>query len=357
MTHDRNTDAVDYRQLLRELWIDEAACVTAVTSGDEDAVIRCFGGDPDGACEYSPLDEDFFDRHLDEDRQLIALARTGPAVVVMEIDGFEGAREEVLRPLTRLGRAASAYWGEDAMTQLSLAEDGRVLSQFEMLFPENRQGARPEAWTPFLHGLTFGTDGDYRDAGLRAIVRATGAHLDLDLVGRAFRIVEIKPVGAAVIPQGLEDSPLLTEQPYAHYLADLGPHLLPEMRHHAFGLALQHTELAEDALALAAVGAFLHASNSETDRSRLRKDVATAKAMAMAQRERPLNPARAASVLANRRTELWTLLDYLLSNPTHVPAAVLHLQKVMTGEGDLVDRYWLLNALHEAAERQRLAGS
>ena len=52
-----------------------------------------------------------------------------------------------------------------------------------------------------------------------------------------------------------------------------------------------------------------------------------------------------------RRAALWRLLGFLLEQPGAAGGAVFYLQQVMTGRGDLVDQYWLLSTLHEAAQR------
>ncbi|MEV0691201.1 hypothetical protein [Streptomyces sp. NPDC050388] len=58
-----------------------------------------------------------------------------------------------------------------------------------------------------------------------------------------------------MLPQGLEDSPLLAQAPFDRYLAGLGPHLLPEMQRYAMTLAVTQAGLAEDPLAVAALSA------------------------------------------------------------------------------------------------------
>ena len=341
-------DAVDYERLLAELGVFDAGCVTAVADAGMDAVIRCFGGDPGRvlSCGSLASAEAEFGIPGDE-RYLIGVAEAGPAVTVVEIGGFQGSRAAVLCPLSRFGRAASAYWGIDADSALTLAEDGQVLSTFEMLLPDDRQGARPEAWAPFLDGLTFGPDaGELGTLGVRAIARATGARLDDVWAGGLFRIVWIEPVPEPDLPLGLEESPLRYEQPYASYIADLGPHRHRQMRRHAFDLALHHTGLSEDPLATAAIAEIEQPSAEEAIRTRTWAEVTAAKTTALAEAESER------SDLAVRRAELWSLLEMQLAEPAFVHGAVFMLQRVMTGQGDLVDRYWFLDALYEAAERR-----
>lgn len=340
-----DNDSVDYRQLIDELCITEGGCVTAVAGADADEVIRRFGGDPERADRQMGL-EDFWseDDETCGERDLIAVAQAGPAVAVVEGNGIEGSREEVLRGLSRLGRTASAFWSVDAMSQLALAEDGLVLSAFEMLFPDVRHGSRPEAWDPYLEGLAFGR-GWERGDGIRAVARATGARLDHGLAAGAFRIVEITPVRSNALPQGLEDSPLLREEPFRRYAADLGPHLVPEMEHHAFTLALQHSGLADDPLANAFAAEILRPSADPAVRPRLRGQAALAKA------EAERNGGGPPACPATPQAAFWYLMDFLLATPGASRACVFFLQQVMTGKGELVDRYWLLNTLHGVAQK------
>jgi hypothetical protein len=151
--------------------------------------------------------------------------------------------------------------------------------------------------------------------------------------------VEISSVAPFVLPQGLAGSPLLGQEPFAACLADFGPHLVPRMRRDAFDLALRVTELDDDALARAAVAGIEHPPTDREARGRVGERVAAAAL-----------PAGEDGVLA-RRANLWRLLGFLLEHPGAAGGAVFSLQQVMTGRGVLVDRYWLLSTLHQAAQR------
>ncbi|MFF9899515.1 DUF6461 domain-containing protein [Streptomyces longispororuber] len=217
---------------------------------EEDAVIRLFGGDPAHA---HPMNLEDMRDHYD-DRHLILVSRSGPAVVVVEDNGYQGSREEVLRPLSRLGRTASAYWNVNAVSSLSLAENGLLSSVLDMVVPDNAYGARPDAWQPLLHGLDL-EDSDGWGTGLAAVERATGAQLNQAWVQGPHRAVEITPVPAYLLGQGLIHSPLLKREPFLTYLAGLGPSTLQRMRRHALDLALAHADLREHPLAIAALSA------------------------------------------------------------------------------------------------------
>lgn len=339
----------DYEGLLDELGLDEAACVTAATGVTEDEVIRLFGGDPGGA-RPRVLDEELAEELPDHDTLHIAVTTAGPAVVVVEYNGFQGSREEVLRPLSRLGgRAASAYWNVDAMSQLTLAEGGFVLSAFEMLMPERRHGARPEAWDPYLSGLALGT-GEGWGGGLAAIARATGARLDPGWAGGVHRVVAIEEVPPALLPQALEESPLLAREPFTGYLARLEPRTVPEMERYGIELAARYNELAADPLCTLAL-AVLDGCGPPEGREHLRAELAARAASARA--AVPGGPER-------RAAGVWQTLGDMLAREAGArvdgPPPMFQLVRAMTGPppagpGDMEsrDRFWLLEALYRAA--------
>ncbi|MDJ1132271.1 DUF6461 domain-containing protein [Streptomyces iconiensis] len=344
----------DYEGLLEELGLDEAACVTAVTGATEAEVIRLFGGDPDRA-QARVLDEELAEELPDDDLAHIAVARAGSAVVVVEYNGFQGSREEVLRPLSRLGgRAASAYWNIDALSRLSLAEDGFVLSAFEMLMPEHRHGTHPEAWDPHLSGLALG---EGWGAGLAAVVRATGARLDTAWARGTHLVTAIEEVPRAMLPQALEDSPLLAEEPFAGYLARLEPGTVPEMERYGAELAARYNELADEALCTLAL-AVLDGCGPPEGRDSLRTELAARAAAARA--PGPGGEDR-------RAAEVWQTLGDLLAREAGArvegPPPMFHLVAAMTPRPATEtvaptpaamaaqDRFWLLHALYDAARR------
>ncbi|MEV8319366.1 DUF6461 domain-containing protein [Streptomyces sp. NPDC059900] len=342
--------------LLADLGLDQAATFTAVHGGDEDAVIRLFGGSPE---QCRPLRLEELGEHYDGD--LILVSRSGPAVVVVENNNYQGSREEVLRPLSRQGRTASAYWNVNAVSRLSLAEDGLISSAFEMLAPEHRFGARPDAWQPLLQGLDLEDDDDLWGVGLAAVERATGARFDGAWVRGPHRAVEITRVPQYLLGQALIDSPLLRREPFIGYLDGLGPSLLGPMRRHALDLALTHADLREHPLAVAALAA---AALPAAARVRLHEDLTAA-------HDQALRRARALLVgepdefepewerpshLVFRQAIVFSVLARCLAAHLPTPADGLpdilsSLVTAMTGEGARVEEFWMVSHLHNAAHR------
>ncbi|QDQ15006.1 DUF6461 domain-containing protein [Streptomyces spectabilis] len=346
--------------LLDELGLGEAATFTAVHGADEDAVIRRFGGDPE---RTRPLPLEELRDHYDS--QLILVSRSGPAVVVVENNNYQGSREEVLRPLSRLGRTASAFWNVNAVSRLSLAEGGLISSVFEMVAPEepeHRFGTRPHAWDPLLEGLDLDDDACLWGTGLAAVERATGARFDEAWIRGPHRAVAITPVPQYLLGQGLVNSPLLDREPFLTYLAGLGPALLGRMRRHALDLALTHADLTDHPLACAALTAD---TLPATARQRLRDDLTAAHDQALTQArtlltgepeevetewERPshlvFRQGLVFDVLA------WCVAAHLPTPTDRLPDILSSLVTAMTGDGERVAEFWMVKHLHDAARER-----
>ncbi|GAA2065096.1 hypothetical protein GCM10009801_10140 [Streptomyces albiaxialis] len=342
-------------RFLTDTGLGDAATFTAVRGGDEDAVIRHFGGDPDTA---RPMALDDLSSHYDRD--LVLVSRSGPATVVVE-NGYQGSREEVLRPLSRLGRTASAFWNVNAVSRLSLAEDGLISSALDMVVLDDPYGARPDAWDPLLDGLAFGVEAPGWGEGLVAVERATGARFDEAWARGPHRAVEITPVPEYVLGQGFDDSPLLGQEPFAGYLAELGPALLDRMRRHALDLALTHAGLREHPLAPAA----LAPPPPARQRTRLRAELTAASDTALA-RSHALRAEEAEdfapewerpSHLAFRQAIVLDVLARCAAahSPTStsgLPDILSSLVTAMTGDGERVEEFWMVDRLHRAALRR-----
>jgi hypothetical protein len=136
---------VGVEEIARYGWLDEspiceAACVTFVEGMDLAAVAAAFGGSLEEAVEIT-FDGDY---EPDYAHDTIVLRQTGGWVVVIEDNGWQGSRPEVLRRLTG-GRAVSCFWNVNAVTRFNYANHGTVVTEFEALFPDDRGGLDPDA--------------------------------------------------------------------------------------------------------------------------------------------------------------------------------------------------------------------
>ncbi len=157
---------------VRQSLLGDAATVTVVTGSTVDDVIRAFGGDP-AHCESA--------RELGQRYGIepwVTVLAVEDAVLAVEFNGWQGGNREIMRALSRSGRAGSMYWNVNALTRLTLAEHGELLAAFE-------PGIEPHPDLAVFEGLDLA---DYRDKigkGLVAVERFTGygiRPMDLDRI-------------------------------------------------------------------------------------------------------------------------------------------------------------------------------
>jgi hypothetical protein len=99
-------------------------------------------------------------------------------VVVVEDNNYVGADENVLAHLSRDGRAASFYWNVNAVTRLSFARRGKLISSEEP-WEDAEFGDDPEV-VAALDGLDFADDRHTYAKGITAVTRFTGGVLPQD---------------------------------------------------------------------------------------------------------------------------------------------------------------------------------
>lgn len=169
----------------------EPATILVATGGvTVDQVLRIFGADPSRPTTMSEL-------YADPDFDYSRVVRAWPVddgVLAWEVNGWQGASDEVLRPLSLLGPVASWFWNVNALTSLCFALGGQVLAAFEPGFDQPPD--EPEI-TALLADLDFD---DYRHKNAKtmlAIERFTGhelpsAHFEgLSPDGPVYRIEQI----------------------------------------------------------------------------------------------------------------------------------------------------------------------
>lgn len=147
--------------------ISEAATITVVRGLTRDEVIRVFGGNPE-----SPVSIQAYLRHSalahnsgGRYEPLLNVLEVDGYVVALEDNGFQGAQTEILRELSRGGRAASVYWNVNALFRVTAAEGGVVVYADE---------PRGESEVPYGEDVDFA---DYRHLhakGLLVVARFVG---------------------------------------------------------------------------------------------------------------------------------------------------------------------------------------
>ncbi|GIE28341.1 hypothetical protein Ait01nite_013860 [Actinoplanes italicus] len=212
-------------------WLRESMSVTWAHGLGEEAVFRAFGADPATAQVMTGLEVESALMDTPRDRGWPKFLRVGRATEAwafgVEAFGFQGSRPEVIRPLSRYGRALSVFWNVNAANQFMYAENGRTMTWFEMSDPDDRGGGDPSALEDEIAGLPFGRDGDYQAAGLALAERITGWRLRFEALAAALPAAQLKPVPEDLIPEALVDDPVLAGPFLADLIADPRAGALP----------------------------------------------------------------------------------------------------------------------------------
>lgn len=177
----------------------DAASVTLVASDDADRVVRGFGGDL-GRGRRSRLAD--IGMPL-ADQPLIAVRNLGSWLLVIEINGWQGSRPEVLRRVSAGSRAVSAYWNVNAVTRFSYASAGRMLTAFEAMSPGRRDGDDPDSLQELSAGLPW-ESGEWVPLMLALMARVTGIKAVPEWLDEEYDVVPISPV---------DDDPATTVNP------------------------------------------------------------------------------------------------------------------------------------------------
>lgn len=177
---------------IHESHLGEAACVTVVPRADRDAVLAAFGArevlDP-ATMEFDAFEMDCV--------QVVELAG---ALVVIEDNGFQGSRPEVLGPVSaaaEAGVAASFFWNVEALTQLSGARHGSQEFAVELLGPFEEDDEELEGIPAPLLPLVIEVsdeDGDPVSAGLALLAHYSGVSFGPELLqGGTWYVLEPTP--------------------------------------------------------------------------------------------------------------------------------------------------------------------
>lgn len=174
-----------YRQFLGEYaWLAQAFCWTVVepVTGPVDVarVVRRLGGDP---AEVQPRElEAGYD--FDDTNCVFFLHQEERAVSLLEVNGYQGSRREVLRQLSDGARVHSTFWNVNASNQFSYAAYGQIVTELDVTTPEHRYGLEPDALDDDLgEFLREPPEEDqdahpWRAASLAAVETRTGVALD-----------------------------------------------------------------------------------------------------------------------------------------------------------------------------------
>ncbi|TQM73807.1 DUF6461 domain-containing protein [Thermopolyspora flexuosa] len=189
-----------YAELL-ETGISDQVCLTWCRIGDVEEVARRFGADP-----ATGTWEDFLDVDFPEVGAAVQLVPLGGWTLAVEPYGLEGVRPEVAEELSRdEGRAFAVYWNVNLGSDVVYAENGRVLTTFDLMADiGERAGSDPAALDGMLArvGLHGGLPARARKERALALgEEISGQTLTVDLFRSPVRTFTITdPLPDAIIP-------------------------------------------------------------------------------------------------------------------------------------------------------------
>jgi hypothetical protein len=215
--------------------IGEAACVTLVRSSDPGHVGRSRSASlTQAAAELG-------------DGPAIAVRAADGWVLVIEVNGWQGSRPEVLRRVSADTQAVSVFWNVNGQTWFSYAAAGEVVGAFEAMSPGQRQGTDPASLAEACSGLPWET-ADWVPLMLALTARLTGLRPEPEWLAGVFLIVPLEPLAEAVVP---------SVHPHLESLTYDDPPLAWAMRHSS-GDPLRHAARAAAGYAAHAAGLGSH---------------------------------------------------------------------------------------------------
>jgi hypothetical protein len=132
-------------------WLAQAFCVSFVRGLDSVEMLRRMGAHPAAVRPLTLLAADGLQMSLDAGYpQVVLAAELGDWSVAIEANGFEGTRPEVLRVLSQGAEAVSVFCNINAVGRFNHVADGELLTGFEPLFPDRRQGRDPDRLLPWM---------------------------------------------------------------------------------------------------------------------------------------------------------------------------------------------------------------
>jgi uncharacterized protein DUF6461 len=202
--------------------ISVAYCFSLVREVEPLVALSKIGGEVDAASPMTLSDAVALTYDVTVFSDIALACQVEDWTIVIEVNGFQGSRSEVLSSLSWQTEAVTAYRNVNDVGHFSHAMNGDVWTSFDPLFPGRRDGRYPDRLLPLMRRVGLDPDLDMSErpaahmAAMKLADAITGVHLDVNvLVGRL--------VGAPILPllprlrQSLEIHPL---RQYDSELAD-----------------------------------------------------------------------------------------------------------------------------------------
>lgn len=150
-------DSIDIRfAQLRAAGLPGQLCLTWCDRQNIEGIARVFGADMRSGQMVQPDEiEDLEEEYPGELLQLIPL---NGWVIVLEPDGFQGIRDEVLLPLSRGGKAISIHWNVEQDSTVKYCVNGNIATAFDLTDVDTRWGQSPDALDELLERIGLRND-------------------------------------------------------------------------------------------------------------------------------------------------------------------------------------------------------
>ncbi|MFH8442545.1 DUF6461 domain-containing protein [Streptomyces sp. NPDC018026] len=192
--------ADDYRWITEqhEDWVD-AYCVTYVGTIAPGELLRALGADPaERITGVSRLAELTLAHDEDDQRFFVGATAVGDWSVMVEHNGFLGATDEAVGPLSRGRTVVSHYRNANALHRFCWYVDGTLRLDFDALFADSREGSAPDGLLADMAECGFDLTGE----------DDTPAHWAHTTVHPSFALAE-RLTGIRLTPQTLTAAPYL----------------------------------------------------------------------------------------------------------------------------------------------------
>ena len=149
-------------------WVDrvEAACLTVIVGGSEQAVLAALGAAPETRhmASFRPAEAAW-----SRDSAPLQIWSSQKYLVIVEPNGYQASLPETLLAMADGADAVSVFWNINAQMQVAVASHGEIVRTFDPLMYDDGEPPLSEE-----HGLTFGSDGAVLPAAFVFLERRTG---------------------------------------------------------------------------------------------------------------------------------------------------------------------------------------
>ncbi|MEV4076658.1 DUF6461 domain-containing protein [Nonomuraea fuscirosea] len=270
----REDDFTHYEGLV-SAWFSDPTCLTWCEASGLDDVARAFGADLAAAESLSFEDAQLEQYNADIPGLLPSLVAgtIGDWTLVVEPNGCEGARPEVLKALSARGRAVNVLLDGGRYDRLSYAAAGRLLA-VRLTSSPSRAGRLPGDADAVIDAV--GTDDviGLQAATLLAAEHITGARLTEEwlLDGGLTRLLVENPLPDDIVPDQLRDHRVLNRPEVRAILDDLSPGKVAPIRYLMTEAVVQGSQLSHPAVDEALE--FLRGDDDAARRREVRRQVA-----------------------------------------------------------------------------------